>query len=241
MLRENFGRTHNISYKGKIDLVTDTDLYSEEVIVNFLNREFPGFGMLAEERNETKPGSLFRWILDPLDGTTNYAHGYPFFSVSLALEQEKTVVWGAVYDPVLDEMFTSELGRGASLNGYPVKVSLTDTLIRGLLCTGFPYDVHESTDNNLDHFENFVKVAQGIRRDGSAALDLCYVATGRLDGFWENKLKPWDIAAGSLMVSEAGGKVTGFDGQAFDINRGEVLASNLRIHDEMVKVLLLDR
>ena len=241
LLKDNFGKVQNISYKGKLDIVTDTDRCCEEIIVSFLAGKFPEHGMLAEECKEIKSKSAYRWILDPLDGTTNYAHGYPCFAVSLALEYDNEIVWGAVFDPILDEMFTAELGGGALLNGRPVKVSSTNRLDRGLLCTGFPYDVHDSRHNNLEHFKNFIKTAQAIRRDGSAALDLCYVALGRFDGFWEIKLKPWDMAAGILIVSEAGGKVTGLDGLPFDLNRGDILASNVLIHDEMLKILSGDK
>ena len=241
VLRENFGRAQSISYKGTIDLVTETDLRSEEVIVSLLNREFPEHGILAEERSELKSDSTYRWILDPLDGTTNYAHGYPFFCVSLAFEHNCEIVWGVVYDPVREEMFIAETGKGATLNGNSIEVSSTDSLSTGMLCTGFPYDVHESAANNLNHFENFLKIAQAIRRDGSAALDLCYVAMGRFDGYWEMKLNPWDIAAGCLIVAESGGKVTGFNGMYLDMAAGEVLASNSLIHEEMARVLLTGR
>ncbi len=241
VLRDNFGKAQKISYKGKLDLVTDTDCLSEDTIVGFLKREFPEHGILAEERREIQSRSAYRWILDPLDGTTNFAHGYPFFCVSLACELNSEIVWGAVYDPLRDELFTAELQQGAELNGTPLRVSTTDDIGQALLCTGFPYDVQESDDNNLNHFENFIKVCRAIRRDGSAALDLCYVAMGRFDGFWEMKLNPWDIAAGCLLVAESGGTVTNFDGKPCDITTGEVAASNSRIHAEMVRVLSLGR
>jgi myo-inositol-1(or 4)-monophosphatase len=240
VLKENFGRVPNISYKGKLDLVTDTDLRAEEAVVSILTSKFPKHGILAEERKELPSGSAYRWILDPLDGTTNYAHGYPFFCVSLALEHDRKIVWGAVYDPIKEDLFTAELNRGARLNGQPIKASSTNSLGRSMLCTGFPYDVHESSDNNLNHFENFIKAARAIRRDGSAALDLCYVAMGRFDGFWEIKLRAWDVAAGFLMVTEAGGKVTGLNGMDYDITQRDVLASNSLIHEEMLKVISLE-
>jgi len=237
VLRDNFGKAHRIAYKGKLDLVTDIDHLSEETIVGFLTREFPKFGILAEERTEVAATAPSRWILDPLDGTTNYAHGYPFFCVSLALEQRNRIVWGAVYDPMREELFTAELGSGAYLNEMPVQVSETDRLDRALLCTGFPYDVHDSADNNLNHFSRFIKTAQAIRRDGAAALDLCYVGAGRFDGFWEMKLKPWDMAAGCLVVTEAGGRVTAFDGMPLDMTRGDVLAANKLLHNDMMHIL----
>jgi len=237
VLKEHYGKVHNISYKGKLDLVTDVDCRSEDIIVSFLNREFPDHGILAEERSEVSAQSLYRWILDPLDGTTNYAHGYPFFCVSLALEHKNKIVWGSVLDPLRDELFTAELGRGAFLNNAGIKVSSTNSLERAFLCTGFPYDVHESPDNNLEHFAKFATTAQAVRRDGAAALDLCYVGMGRFDGFWEIKLKPWDIAAGCLIVAEAGGAATGFNGMPVDMKKGEVVASNALIHTSMVSML----
>ncbi len=237
VLRENFGKVQAITYKGKLDLVTETDRCSEAVIVDFLLKHYPQFGILAEEQEEIPAESEYRWILDPLDGTTNYAHGYPFFAVSLALEFAGTIVWGAVYDPIRQELFTATAGRGANKNGSAIKVSSETCLVRSLLCTGFPYDVHESAENNINHFERFIKVAQAIRRDGSAALDLCYVGMGRFEGVWDMKLKPWDVAAGALIVLEAGGKVTGFDGAGFDINTHNILAANTCLHGEMLKVL----
>lgn len=237
MLKESYGKALNISYKGKLDLVTDVDHCSEDVIVGFLSREFPDHGILAEERSEVSGQSSYRWILDPLDGTTNYAHGYPFFCVSLALEHENKIVWGSVLDPLRDELFTAEMGKGAFLNNTRIKVSSTNILERAFLCTGFPYDIHENPDNNLDHFANFATAAQAIRRDGAAALDLCYVGMGRFDGFWEMQLKPWDIAAGCLVVTEAGGAVTDFNGMQGNMKKGEVLASNALIHQEMINII----
>lgn len=237
MLRQHFGTICAIEHKGKLDLVTDVDRRSEEAVVSFLSREFPSCGILAEERPEIQTSSTCRWILDPLDGTTNYAHGYPIFCVSLAFEQDTTILWGGVYDPMREELFTAFRGHGAAINEQPLRVSSVARLDRALLCTGFPYDVHDSVDNNLDHFAAFITTAQAVRRDGSAALDLCYVAAGRFDGFWEMKLKPWDIAAGCLIVTEAGGTVTDFTGMPLDISQGNVLASNGRLHSAMVQIL----
>jgi myo-inositol-1(or 4)-monophosphatase len=220
-----------------VNLVTDIDRRSEEAVIGFLEAEFPDHGILAEECQEVAGRSDYRWILDPLDGTTNYAHGYPCFSISLALEHHAEIVWGAVYDPLREEMFIAELQGGAFLNEKPIRVSSTEALGRALLGTGFPYDIHESADNNIRNFANFANVVQAIRRDGSAALDLCSVACGRFDGYWEMKLSPWDIAAGGLMVTEAGGTVTAFNGAPLDITTGEILASNTLIHNEMMEVL----
>jgi len=224
-------------FKGEIDLVTEIDYLSENKIVGFLKEKLPDYDILAEEGGGCDSGSACRWILDPLDGTTNYAHGYPCFCVSLALEYDRKIVWGAVYDPIHEELFSAEAGKGAFLNNERIKVSSTARLDRAMLCTGFPYDVRESADDILNLLEGFLKTAQDIRRDGSAALDLCYVAMGRFDGFWEMKLKPWDVAAGALIVQEAGGSATGFDNALLDLKRGDVLASNLLIHDEMINVI----
>jgi len=224
-----------------VNLVTDIDRRSEEAIIGFLSAEFPEHGMLAEERPEIVGRSPYRWILDPLDGTTNYAHGYPCVCISLALEYQSEIVWGAVYDPLREELFTAEQHHGATLNERSIRVSATRSVGQALLCTGFPYDIDESADNNIQHFERFARVAQAIRRDGSAALDLCYVACGRFDGYWEMKLSPWDIAAGWLMVTEAGGRATAFAGPPLDLRSGEVLASNGLIHGEMKNVLARSR
>ncbi len=240
VLKEHYGDSQNITYKGKLDLVTDTDRKTEDAIVKFLNRECPDHGILTEEQQEIAGSAPYRWILDPLDGTTNYAHGYPFFCVSLACEQNGTVIWGTVYDPLRNECFTAAKGCGALLNGHPIQVSTTGDIDRALLCTGFPYDVHECSENNLDHFTRFIKSARAIRRDGAAALDLCYVAAGRFDGFWELKLKPWDIAAGCLIVAEAGGRVTDYAGRPCGLTQGEVIASNALLHESMVKIIQQD-
>jgi len=237
VLKDHYGHVGRIMHKGKIDLVTDVDHLSEDTVVQFLSANCPECGILSEERVEIVSRSNSRWILDPLDGTTNYAHGYPFFCISLAFEQEGSVVWGGVYDPLRDELFTAQHGEGARLNDQEVKVSQTRDMGSALLCTGFPYDVHESAENNIDHFVRFLKKARAVRRDGSAALDLCYVACGRFDGFWEMKLKAWDIAAGWLMVQEAGGRVTGFDGTASTPARHDILASNGAVHEAMLEML----
>lgn len=237
VLKDRFGKVKNISYKGKIDLVTEVDHLIEEMMVNALQKAYPGTGILAEERAELNKNALSRWILDPLDGTTNFAHGYPCFCISLALEERGEIVWGIVFDPLLEECFTAQNGKGAFLNGTRIRVSETDRIDRAFLCTGFPYDVHDSAADNIDHFKKFVKSAQAVRRDGSAAIDLCYVAAGRFDGFWEMKLKPWDIAAGALIVKEAGGRVTGFNGQGLELTDGDVLSSNGILHDRMVDIL----
>jgi myo-inositol-1(or 4)-monophosphatase len=213
------------------------DHCAEAAVIEMLEKAFPDHGILTEESKGREGSGSYRWILDPLDGTTNYAHGYPFFCVSLALEKDRHIIWGIIYDPLRDELFEAAVGMGAMVNGKPLTVSNTRHIQQSFLCTGFPYDMRESKEDNLRYFSRFAKIAQAIRRDGSAALDLCYVAMGRFDGFWEMKLNPWDVAAGSLIVTEAGGRVTDFSGGLFTINGQEILATNGRIHDEMLKVL----
>ena len=241
MLRENIDTSAEISFKGVVDLVTNFDDESQKMIFNHLSDLFPGHDFLAEENLCQEKGAEYRWIIDPIDGTTNYAHKFPFFCVSVALERKGAVVLGVIYDPVREEMFTSVKGEGAFLNGEKIKVSDVPELDKSLLSTGFPYDVRESRINNIDHFKHFVVRAQGIRRSGSAALDLCYVACGRFDGFWELKLQPWDVAAGNLIVSEAGGCVTDFQNREFSINEKEILATNGLIHQQMMEVLRLSK
>ncbi len=237
ILRENIGGTRQITYKGDINLVTEMDMRSEREVVGTLRAAFPQHGIVAEEETDIRNDSGFTWIIDPLDGTTNYAHGYPCFSVSIALEQEGTIMAGVVYDPMREELFSAQKGQGAFLNGKKISVSAIDTLMKSLLATGFPYDRKVSVMNNMNYFHDLLMASQEVRRDGSAALDLCSVASGRFDGFWELKLKPWDVAAGSLIVTEAGGMVTDLSGKKFDLHAEEILASNGRIHRQMVEIL----
>jgi len=226
-----------VDYKGTIDLVTEADRASEQLVVKALRKAFPNDDIMTEESESERTTSARRWIIDPLDGTTNYAHTFPFWCVSIAFEDKGQVQAGAVCNPNLKELFTARRGHGAFLNGSRIKVSRQAELSKSLLATGFPYDVHTSDRDNLDHFRRFIKRAQAVRRPGSAALDLAYVACGRLDGFWEIKLKPWDMAAASLMITEAGGTVTRFDGSPFDLYVQECLASNGHIHRAMIDVL----
>jgi myo-inositol-1(or 4)-monophosphatase len=234
---EWLGKEKRVEFKGEINLVTEVDRICERRIVEIIKEAFPEHNILTEETPMPAGSSPYRWIIDPLDGTTNYAHGYLFFCTSVALELERKIVVGAIYDPLLDELFTAQQGQGAFLNGERITVSETGLLTEALICTGFPYDLRESPENNVDHFNNFIMEAQAVRRDGAAALDLCYVAVGRFDGFWELKLYPWDVAAGKLIIEEAGGVVTDFSGGPLDIHGQETLASNGRIHEEMVGVL----
>lgn len=239
LLRDRVGTRIDIDHKGSINLVTDVDLASESLIREAISTYYPRHEILAEESGLSKSDSEYRWIVDPLDGTTNYAHGYPMFCVSIALECKGEVVVGVVYDPMRDELFSAERGGGAALNNRPIQVSKTADLMQGLLSTGFPYDIKTSKLTNLDHWANFAMNAQALRRDGAAALDLCYVACGRFDGFWELNLSPWDTAAGALIVDEAGGRVSNFSGSPFSNYKPEVVASNGLIHDRMLDVLKL--
>ncbi|HKA13634.1 MAG TPA: inositol monophosphatase family protein [Myxococcota bacterium] len=221
-----------------IDLVTEVDHACEELIVGALHRERPADAILAEEGGGSdRPGAEWRWVIDPLDGTMNYAHGYPRFCVSIGVQRRREPFVGVVYDPLLDELFAATRGGGASCNGRPIRVSDTRELGRALLATGFAYDVHRSLDDNLDHFAAFVKRARGLRRDGSAALDLCYVAAGRFDGFWELKLHPWDVAAGNLIVEEASGRTSDFSGRPASGDGRQTVASNGHLHDAIVAIL----
>src|ERR671917_1209862 len=225
VLRDGFGRQHQIKYKGQADLVTQADEEAERKIEEILRDTFPNHGMLTEESGELEGGDDARWIVDPLDGTTNYAHGLPFFAVSLALERADAVVLGVVHDPMRDETFVAERGAGATMNDEPIRVSETEEPIRALIATGLPYD-RERIPEALELFGRFAELSRGMRRLGAAALDLCYVACGRLDGYYERGIWPWDIAAGSLIVQEARGKVTDCRGDALDLGGREVVASN---------------
>ncbi len=237
MLVQNRDSAREVLFKGAVDLVTNFDRRSQAMIVAHLSSLFPDHDFLAEEGLSRATDSHFRWIIDPIDGTTNFAHGYPVYSVSIALQKDGHTVVGVIFDPTRDEMFSAAEKQGADINGRKISVSTTQELTHSLLSTGFPYDIRESQDNNLDHFADLAIRAQAVRRCGSAALDLCYVACGRLDGFWELKLAPWDVAAGILMVGEAGGQVSDFRGGDPDIFGKEIVASNGQIHDSLLRVL----
>ena len=237
LLRDRLGSRIDIIHKGAINIVTDVDLASEQLIRDRIATHYPRHEVLAEEGGLAESASDYRWVIDPLDGTTNYAHGFPVFCVSIGLEYQGETILGVVYDPMREEMFTAERGGGAALNNRPIRPSSTADLVQSLLSTGFPYDIRTSTLTNLDHWANFAMNAQALRRIGSAALDLCYVACGRFDGFWELSLSPWDMAAGALIVAEAGGRVTDFQGNPFSNYKPEVIASNGLIHGRMVEIL----
>ncbi len=239
----------DVRKKGAIDLVTEVDLAVERMCRDVLAERFPSHAIEAEEFGQTSGDSAtglapdshrYCWIFDPLDGTTNYAHGLPIFCSACSLECNGQPIVGAIYDPSRRELFTAERGLGAWLNGAPLRVSKADALIDSLLCTGFPYSVREDRSRHLQMFGAFLAETQGVRRLGSAALDLCYVAAGRLDGYWEETIHPWDIAAGGLIVLEAGGAVTGVGGEPFDAFRGHVMASNGRLHEAMLAVEFCD-
>ncbi len=239
VLRELYEKPHRVRYKGAIDLVTEADTASEEVIKKILARRHPDVAIMAEESSSPDQKEMEGpvWIVDPLDGTTNFAHGFPWFCVSIAFYRRGGAEVGVIYCPMQDELFCGIRGVGAWLNGKPISVSTVEALSQSLLATGFPYDVQKDPDQVVKPLRRMLLNAQGIRRAGAAAMDLAYVACGRLDGFWELKLKPWDTAAGQLLVEEAGGRVTDFRGRTYNPFLKEILASNGRIHDEMVKLL----
>ena len=230
-----------IEHKEIINLVTDADHQAEQRIIDVIHEAFPTHRVLAEERGLTEQSpSRYKWVIDPLDGTTNFAHGFPAYCVSIGVECDGRGIIGVVYDPTRDELFTAQIGHGAYLNGAPISVSTTDHLDRALLVTGFAYDIRETLNNNLNHFTRFALKVQGLRRTGTAALDLCYVAAGRFDGFWEVALNPWDMAAGVVILREAGGKVTNFKGAPHSIYERELVASNSPIHQAMLDLLQED-
>ena len=259
VMRQNYLKPHEITMKGAIDPVTETDFQSQEIIIGMIRQAFPDHGFLAEERAgeggaaepvsaapepghpglawEADPPPSCRWIIDPLDGTVNFAHGFPMFCVSIACEIDGALAYGVVYDPLRDELFEAGRGGGARLNGAPIRVSRTAELTRALVATGFPYDIRERVPETLGRLGRMLAVTQGVRRGGSAALDLCYVACGRLDGFYEENLQPWDTAAGLIIVTEAGGKITTFEGGDYDLYSPNILASNGGLHSQLLSCL----
>ena len=232
-----FGTALRVDKKGEIDLVTEVDLEVERMFRALIAERFPDHDILAEELGQSRSGSRYRWVFDPLDGTTNYAHGLPIFCSTLALERDGQALVGAVFDPNRRELVPAERGVGAWLNGEPLRVSTTSALSDAVLVTGFPYDVRDRLDDILGLFTRFLREARAVRRLGSAAIDLCWVAAGRMDGFWEQGLHAWDTAAGALIVTEAGGRVTALDGGSWQPAAGQCLATNGRIHDPMIEVI----
>jgi myo-inositol-1(or 4)-monophosphatase len=237
VLVEKYGHLSKIKKKGEIDLVTEADIEAEKAIMEIIVKNFPGDTLIAEESGPKKEGSDRIWIIDPLDGTTNFAHEFPFFAVSLALQVKGDIILGIVHSPCMKEYFEAVRGSGAFLNKKPIRVSRTKDVSESLLATGFPYDIHDNPYETMELFSRMLVKAQGLRRPGSAAMDLCYVAAGRFDGFWEQGLKPWDTAAGILIVEESGGRVTTFDGSRFSPFSDTIIASNGPIHDELMGII----
>ena len=238
ILRKGYGQPHDVRNKGVIDLVTEVDQRAEAFLLDAIQNQFAGHKVVAEESGVLDGEAGHVWYVDPLDGTVNYAHDIPIFSVSLAYEESGAMQLGVVYDPMRDELFSAQRGKGAWLNGQPIQVSDTADLAKSLLVTGFPYDTWDNPDNNLDNFARFSKRTRGVRRLGAAALDLCYVAAGRFDGYWEIRLQPWDVAAGGLIVAEAGGVVTNLHGEGDYLSPPQsVLAANAEMHALMLAVL----
>lgn len=236
-LRDHYNTPHQISFKGIINLVTEMDCKSESLVTEILRTAFPDYGILGEEGSKSSDPYICRWIIDPLDGTTNYTYSYPLFGVSIALEKQGEITLGVVYNPILDELFTAEKGGGARLNGEPIHVTDTTELGKSMLASGFPYDAWSTHANNCREWERFIRSTISVRCDGSASLDLCHTACGRLDGYWELDLEAWDMAAGVLIVQEAGGVVTQTDGKPFSHLQCSVLASNGHLHQAMMDVL----
>ncbi len=239
ILQDYAARGFQIENKGRINLVTEADLASERHITQLIGSHFPSHRILAEEGGASgHPGEdNYVWIIDPLDGTTNYSHGFPCYAVSIGIERHGKAVAGVIYDPTRDELFAAERGAGATLNGNRIRVSAVDHLERALVVSGFPYDVRERMEEYLPAWREFLKHTQGVRRLGAAAIDMCCVASGRMDGFWENGLNPWDTAAGWVIIEEAGGRVTKLDGSPFDNYSASLLCTNGAIHDQMLAVL----
>lgn len=237
ILKAGFSKSKKVRYKGRIDPVTQFDVKAEKFITSRIAAKFPDHAVMAEEGSDTAARSPWRWVIDPLDGTVNFAHGFPVYCVSIAVQYEGGTVVAAIFDPERDELFSATAGGGARLNGRKISVSEETKLGRSLLATGFSYSVATDRKNNLGLFARMVKTAQAVRRPGSAAIDLCWLASGRIDGFWELKLHPWDTAAAILIVREAGGKVSRIDGSPYDIFAKDILASNSRIHAQMQRAL----
>lgn len=236
VLRQGFGKVERVRLKGEVDLVTEVDERAEATIVQLIRGRFPDHRILAEEGSAGGSNPRFRWLIDPLDGTTNYAHGLPFFCTTIAFEQDGELQLGLTYDPLRDELFLAQRGRGAELNGRRLVVSTTDVLLHGVVATGFPYD-RTHLPRALEQFASLSRASRAVRRLGSAALDAAYVAAGRLESYWEAIVNPWDVAAGWLLVVEAGGRVSDLAGEPFGLERGQILASNGLLHDAMIAAL----
>jgi myo-inositol-1(or 4)-monophosphatase len=238
--RAGYGQGIPVEHKGAIDLVTEVDRQCDRVILETLRARFPEHDFVTEETHLARSGSRFVWFIDPLDGTTNFAHGYPCFGVSIALTIDGATVAGVVHDPLRGDLFTAERGAGSFHNGRRMRVSCATELISSLLITGFPYDIHEDTPAKLRRFTHMMSRARAIRRDGAAAIDLCHVAAGRVDAFWEDRLQSWDMLAGNLMIDEAGGRVSRYDGTLIGLGPDEIAASNGALHDTLLAALRME-
>lgn len=238
LIRNAFGKAHSIEFKtNELNLVTETDKASEKLITDFIRKKYPSHGILAEEGSEANRSAEYLWVIDPLDGTTNFAHGLPIFSVSIGLQKNGETIAGVVYDVMRDIVYSTKKNNGSFENGRRLQVSKNENLGHSMLVTGFPYDVKDNPDKAYERFIEFLKHARAIRRLGSAAIDFCYVANGVFDGFWEVSLHPWDLCAGKLIVEEAGGLVTDFDGNKIDIYSKRILGTNGSIHQKMIDVM----
>ncbi|MEW6654171.1 MAG: inositol monophosphatase family protein [Bacteroidota bacterium] len=238
VLKSGFGKNFSVEFKtNAANLVTEYDKKSEKTIIDFIMKEFPTHSVLAEESGSYKSSSEYLWIIDPLDGTTNFAHGLPIFSVSIGVQKNGEMVCGVIYDVMRDAMYTAEKGSGAFCNSRKLSVSTNDDLRKSVLVTGFPYNVHENPDFAYERFTAFLRVARAVRRLGSAAIDMCYVAEGVFDGFWEVSLNAWDMAAGKIIIEEAGGLVTDFSGKPMCVFDKQILATNNKVHESMINVL----
>jgi len=238
IIRDGFGKNLEIEFKtNESNLVTHIDKKSEQTIIEFIDKKYPAHGILGEENGAFKQGAEYTWVIDPLDGTTNFAHGLPIFSVSIGVQKNGETVAGVIYDVMQDKLYSAEKGSGAFCNGVKIGVNDNDKIQRSLLVTGFPYDIVDNPHNALDIFVHLVKASRGMRRLGSAAIDMCYVARGVFDGFFEVNLHPWDICAGMLIVEEAGGINTDFSGNPIDIRTPQILSSNNKIHEQMIEAI----
>lgn len=235
IIRDGFGKNFEIEYKtNEKNLVTEIDKKSEQAIMDYISKKYPTHNILTEESGEHKKDSDYLWVIDPIDGTTNFAHGLPIFSVSIGVMKKDEIIAGVVYDVMQNIYYSAEKGSGSFANDKKNNVSSNDKIGLGVLVTGFPYDVADNPDKAFERFESLTKKARAVRRLGSAAIDFCYVARGVFDGFWEVSLHPWDLCAGKLIVEEAGGIVTNFDGNKIDIFTPQILASNKKIHQQLI-------
>jgi len=238
IIRNYFGKNFSVEFKSDIrNLVTQADKESERTIIDFIKKKYPSHGILAEESGSQSTNSNYLWVIDPLDGTSNFAHGLPIFSVSIGLQFKEEIIMGVIYDIMRDKLYYAEKGSGAFRDNIKLSVSKNDKIEESFLVTGFPYNINENPENAFEKFIAMIKASRAVRRLGSAAIDFCYLAEGVFDGFWEVHLNPWDICAGKLLVEEAGGLVTDFNNNNININNKTILASNGKIHNQMISIL----